>query len=453
MQQALLIPELGVRRQGKVRDIYEQEDRLILIASDRISIFDRILQEPITNKGRVLTELALFWFDQTKDLIANHVISHPDPNVMVVKKCTPIPIEVIVRGYAAGSLWKNYEQGIREKCGIPLPSGLNQNDPLPTPIVTPTTKSTVGHDEDISKEEILRQKIVSLSQWAAIEKTALALYQRGNELLKQRGMILVDTKYEFGFDSAHELTLIDEIHTPDSSRFWFQKDLEKKEIRFPDKEFVRQWAKKLGFTGNGDIPSLSEDMRHLIHQSYVEVYEAITGCKFKQKELCTTCECPEEGYKGETTCFSKRMLHNLKKARLIKGSFALMILGSEKDQSHAEKIGDLLQEHKIPYQVEIASAHKHTRKLLHLLETHNESCEPLVCLTIAGRSNALSGVVAANLKWPVIACPLFKDSQDYLINIHSTLQMPSNVPVLTAIDPQNAALAAIRILKTMGAFA
>ena len=431
MQQSLMLPELGKRRQGKVRDIYEQDDRLILVASDRLSIFDRILREPIFEKGRILTELALFWFEKTKDIIPNHVSSHPDPNVMVVKKCRPIPIEVIVRGYVAGSLGRDYAKGLRVKSGVKLPDHLALNDPLPSPIVTPTTKSTVGHDEDISKEEILGQKILEPSQWAEIEEKALALYRRGTELLKNQGMILVDTKYEFGWDANDRLTLIDEIHTPDSSRFWFQKDLERKEVRFPDKEFVREWARGQGFTGNGEIPSVPKEVQENIHRSYREVFEAITGTTLRE----------------EVHHFPKRMLFNLKKAKMIRGTYALIILGSEKDMSHAEKMGLLFQEAKIPYRVEVASAHKHTRALLELLDSFNESLEPMVCITIAGMSNALSGVVACNLKWPVIACPYFQDNQDYLVNIHSTLQMPSKVPTLTAINPQNAALAAIRILN------
>ncbi len=433
----MMLPELGTRRQGKVRDIYEIGDRLVLVASDRISIFDRILREPIFEKGRILTELALFWFDKTKDIIPNHILSHPDPNVMVVKKCTLIPIEVIVRGYMAGSMWRDYAKGAREKCGVKLPEGLKQNDPLPFPIVTPTTKSQVGHDEDITKEEIFKQKILDPSQWAKIEEKAIALYQRGVELLKKQGMILVDTKYEFGWDADHQLTLIDEIHTPDSSRFWFQKDLVKKEVRFPDKEFVREWGRSKGFTGEGELPALDAEIQEKIHKSYAEIFEAITG----------------SGLQKESQMFPKRMWSNLKKANLIQGTFALMILGSEKDKGHAEKMAAVFQEAKIPYRIEVASAHKNTRALLEILDAFNESLEPVVCLTVAGRSNALSGVVACNLKWPVIACPPFADGQDYLINIHSTLQMPSKVPVLTAIDPQNAALAAVRILKTMESLA
>ncbi len=433
MQPSLLLPELGTRRQGKVRDIYEKDDQMILVASDRLSIFDCILREPIFDKGRILTELALFWFEMTKDIIPNHVISHPDPNVMVVKKCKPIAIEVIVRGYIVGSMWRDYEKGARQKSGVPIPEGLKQNDPLPSPIVTPTTKSDVGHDEDITREQIIAQKLVTSEEWDEIERTALSLYKRGNELLAKRGMVMVDTKYEFGWDAEGQLTLIDEIHTPDSSRFWFQKDLEKKEVRFPDKEFVREWARAGGFTGSGEVPSLPEDVQKKIHLGYAEVYYAITGQPLREEALH----------------FPKRMLYNLKREGMIKGAFALIVLGSEKDMSHVDKMAPILREGGIEFRAEVASAHKNPRALLQLLDTFNESLEPVVCISIAGRSNALSGVCAANSKWPVIACPYFHDGQDYLINIHSTLQMPSKTPVLTVIDPQNAALAACRILRTM----
>lgn len=432
MQPSLFIPELKNFRQGKVRDIYEtHNDELVLVASNRLSVFDRILNEPIRDKGRILTELAHFWFLKTQDIITNHVLSRPDPNVMVVKKCTPIPLEVIVRGYMTGSIWRDYEKGAREKCGVKLPDGLKQNDPFPTPIVTPTTKSHDGHDEDITKEEIFAQKIVEPSLWQQIETTALRLYQRGTEVLKERGMILVDTKYEFGLDSAGKLILIDEIHTPDSSRFWFQKDLEKKEVRFPDKEFARQWARGQGFTGDGLLPSMPDSIQEQIYRGYKEVCQAITGQSLTE----------------ESDNLSRRIGSNLRNAQLIQDRFALIVLGSDKDREYADKMGAVLAREKIGYRVEVSSAHKRARPLLDLVEQHNHSLTPIVHLTVAGRSNALSGVVAAHSKWPVIACPFFKDGTDYLINIHSSLQMPSQTPVLTCVDPENAALAAVRILK------
>ena len=195
-------------------EIYSHQNQLTMIASNRISVFDRILPDPIPNKGRILTGLSLFWFDKTKDIIQSHLISHPDPNIMIIKKCTPILVEVIIRGYLVGSLWRDYQGGKRIKCGIPLPEGLKENDPLPDLIVTPTTKSSHGHDEDITKQEIIATGLATPEVWQQVKKTALALYKRGRDHLKQKGMILVDTKYEFGLDDQGQVVLIDEIHTP-----------------------------------------------------------------------------------------------------------------------------------------------------------------------------------------------------------------------------------------------
>ncbi len=427
----VFIPELGIPRSGKVREIYEQDNLLTLISSDRVSVFDCVLAEPIEDKGKVLTMLSHFWFEKTKDIIPNHVVAHPDPNVLLVKKCQPIMIEVIVRGYLAGSLARDYQAGKRKKCGVSLPEGLKLNEPLSTPIVTPTTKSVSGHDEDITKEEIIAQGIVSEKLWNQIEKTALKLYQRGQEIARQKGLILVDTKYEFGLDAENQLILIDEIHTPDSSRFWFQKDYETKEVKYPDKEMIREWMRKQGFTGTGSAPSLSPQVREEARNSYRQIYQLITGLPL-----------PEDNEAS-----SKRLLSNLKKAQMIKGKFALLISGSEKDQPHVDKITETLQEQGIPFKFCVASAHKHPEKVANLIAQYNQSIEPLVCITVAGKSNALSAVVAAHLKWPVIACPPFKDYSDYLTNIHSSLQLPSQIPSMTIIDPQNAALAAAKILK------
>ncbi len=431
--QQTFFPELGVPRTGKVRDIYEDTTSLTLIASDRISVFDRVLPESIIDKGKVLTKLSHFWFDKTKDIIQNHILAHPDPNVLIVKKCRPLMVEVIVRGYLAGSLARDYQAGKRIKCGIALPDGLKHNSPLSKPIVTPTTKSTHGHDLDITKEELIQQGIVTAQQWKGIESTALSLYQRGQEMAQKKGLILVDTKYEFGLDENDQLILIDEIHTPDSSRFWYQKDYDSKEIKYPDKEFIREWMRSHGFTGEGSAPALPDEVRESARRSYQDIYQLITGesLPFHEEDV------------------PKRVLANLKKSQRIAGKFALMISGSEKDQAHVDKISAALRENHLPFQSVVASAHKHPARVAELIAQYNKSLEPMVCITIAGRSNALSGVVAAQLKWPVIACPPFSDYSDYLTNIHSSLQMPSSVPVLTVIDPKNAALAASKILQTM----
>lgn len=427
------VPELGIPKRGKVRDIYTHGDTITMVTSDRISVFDNILPEPIPDKGRILTQLLLYWFDKTRDIIPNHIISNPDPNVIVVKRCKPIMIEMIVRGYLVGSMWRDYNAGKRVKCGISLPEGLKQNDPLPHPIITPTTKSEHGHDEDITEEEILSTSLATKEVWEQMKDSSLKLYKRGQELLKPKGLILVDTKYEFGLDTEGNVVLIDEVHTPDSSRFWFQKDLEVKEVKFPDKEFLREWFMKNGYSGNGLIPHVPDDVRAKVLEGYRSVYETITGTPFPQ----------------ESHMVSKRIVENLKKSKQIRGVFALIIAGSEADRPHIDKIDECLKGHQIPSTVVIASAHKQTQYVVDLIAQYNESQEPLVCIAIAGRSNALSGVMAANLRWPVIACPPFKDHSDYLTNIHSSLQMPSGTPAMTVIDPGNAALAAAKILKTM----
>jgi fusion protein PurCD len=427
------IPELENRRQGKVRDIYDGGETLTLIASDRISVFDVILNDTIPDKGRLLTELSLFWFEKTKDIIQNHIISHPDPNVMIVKKCQTLPIEIIVRQYISGSMWRDYKSGKRTKCGITIPEGLKENDRLHHAIVTPTTKNDHGHDEDISKEELIKNGTVTEKLWNELESTALKLFERGTELLKEKGLILVDTKYEFGMDSQGKLTLIDEIHTPDSSRFWFQKDVDKKELKFPDKEMAREYCRQQGFVGEGTIPKLPTEVIQKVRSGYCSVYETITGKKLEETSINV----------------SSRVLKHLREANIIKGCFALIIAGSEQDQPHIDKITAGLDAHLIPHKTIIASAHKVPKKVIEIIDTYNQSLEPLVCITVAGRSNALSGMVSGSLKWPVIACPPFKDHSDYLANIHSSIQMPSKVDAMTVIDPGNAASATAKILRTM----
>lgn len=427
------LPELGIPDRGKVRDIYENDNGLTMIASDRISVFDRILPNAIPDKGRVLTELTQFWFEQTKDIVPNHIISNPDPNIMIVRKCIPLKVEVIVRGYLVGSVWRDYKAGKREKCGIPLPEGLQQNDPFPQPIITPTTKSLEGHDKDISKEGLIKSGIVTKDQWREMERISLELYTRGQEVAQKKGLVLVDTKYEFGLDIEGNLILIDEIHTPDSSRYWLQEDVERKQVRFPDKEFAREWATSQGFAGEGNAPNIPEEVQRKIREGYCEIFQMLTGKELEESSIPVR----------------SRVLNNLKKEKMIKGVFALVIAGSDKDKSHVDKITESLANHGIPNKTVIASAHKQTHKLLKMIELHNESLEPMIMITVAGKSNALSGVVAANSKWPVIACPHFKDQADYLANIHSSIQLPNEVPVLTVVDPRNAGLAAAKILKTM----
>lgn len=284
------IPRLGKKYQGKVRDFYIKDDKRILITTDRQSAFDIILGF-IPYKGAVLNQLAAFWFDKTKNIIPNHMISVPHPNVLIAKNCDPVPVEMIVRGYISGvtktSIWYSYEQGERMIYGIKFPDNLKKNQKLPQPVITPTTHGSGagGHDERLTRNEIIQRKIVDKKLYAQMEKASLALFDFGSKLCKRRGLILVDTKYEFGLYNG-KLTLIDEIHTPDSSRFWiaktykerFKKGLEPENF---DKEFLRLWYAKHGYRGDGKPPVISKQLIVGLAKRYISVYEKITGKIFK----------------------------------------------------------------------------------------------------------------------------------------------------------------------------
>jgi len=278
---------LGTRYGGKVRDTYIVGDRLVLVTSDRISAFDHVLRQTIPFKGQVLNGVATYFFEQTADIVQNHVLSVPDPNVTIARRCTSFPVEFVVRGYLAGHAWRTYREGGRLLCGKVLPDGLRQNSRLPFPILTPATKAEEGHDEDISRQDILRRGILTEDQFNQLESYSLALFQRGTELAAKQGLILVDTKYEFGLDTNGVITLIDEIHTPDSSRYFYADTydmlLERDEPqRQLSKEFVREWLMDHGFQGlEGQVlPDLDDTFRNEVATRYIELYEHITGKTF-----------------------------------------------------------------------------------------------------------------------------------------------------------------------------
>ena len=276
---------------GKVRDVYSFGNKLLMITSNRISAFDVILPKPIPYKGQVLNQIAQEFLMATEDIVPNWLEANPDPNVAFGKKCTPIPIEMVIRGYVSGHLWRTYKSGKRELCGVSLPDGLKENDRLPMPIITPTTKASEGHDEDISVEEILNQNIVSKELWNELDRITQALYKRGQEIANSRGLILVDTKYEFGLDEDGKITLMDEIHTPDSSRYFYQntyqelldKDLPQKQL---SKEFVREWLMENGFSGKEGqrIPEMSDEFVNQVSERYITLFEEITGKKFQRED-------------------------------------------------------------------------------------------------------------------------------------------------------------------------
>ena len=271
---------------GKVRDVYFLKDKLIMVASDRISAFDVVLPNVIPFKGQVLNQIAAHFLKATEDIVPNWILATPDPNVSIGRKCDPFPIEMVIRGYLSGHAWRTYKAGKRTLCGVSLPDGLKENDELPEPIITPTTKARTGHDEDISKQEIITQQLVMPDQYEQLESYTKALFQRGTELAKKQNLILVDTKYEFGLFND-EITLIDEIHTPDSSRYFYLDSYQSRQTnKIPQKqlskEFVREWLIEQGFRGlkGQKIPFISQDFVQTISKRYTELFEKITGEKF-----------------------------------------------------------------------------------------------------------------------------------------------------------------------------
>jgi phosphoribosylaminoimidazole-succinocarboxamide synthase len=278
---------------GKVRDVYTiNDDKLIMIATDRISAFDFVLPKGIPFKGQVLNQIASTFLKATTDIVPNWLEATPDPSVSVGKRCEPFKVEMVIRGYLTGHAWREYRDGKRTICGVPMPNGMKENDEFPMPILTPTTKAEVGHDEDISREEILVQGLVSEQDYVQLEDYTKALFARGTEMAAQRGLILVDTKYEFGKDSEGVITLIDEIHTPDSSRYFFKEGYRKSQDRGEkqkqlSKEFVRQWLIENGFQGKDgqEIPFMSDEFVASVSERYIELFEHITGEEFVKQEV------------------------------------------------------------------------------------------------------------------------------------------------------------------------
>ena len=275
--------------EGKVREVYTlKNDIMIMVASDRISAFDVVMPRGITFKGQVLNQIAVEMLNRTKDIVQNWLIENPDPNVSIGKKCDPLKVEMVVRGYLSGHAYREYKAGKRNLCGNKIPSGLKENEKFENPIITPTTKADKGlHDQDIDPVDIIKQNIVSKSDYEKIHQISLDLYKRGSKIANDNGLILVDTKYEFGYDSNGDITLIDEIHTPDSSRYFYlntydellNKNQKQKQL---SKEFFREWLMKNNFRGleGQTIPEISDDVVEMVSSRYIELYEKLLGEKF-----------------------------------------------------------------------------------------------------------------------------------------------------------------------------
>lgn len=277
---------------GKVREVYTIDNSLlVMIVSDRISAFDVVLPKAIPFKGQVLNQIAAKFLKATEDIVPNWVTAVPDPSVTVGRMCEPFKVEMVIRGYLSGHAWREYKEGKRMLCGVVMPEGMKENDKFPQPILTPTTKASVGHDEDISREEILAQGLVSEADYLKLEDYTRKIFQRGTEIAAEKGLILVDTKYEFG-KVGDDIYLIDEIHTPDSSRYFYSEGYEQRQANGEkqkqlSKEFVREWLIENGFQGKDGqkIPEMSEDFINQVSERYIELYEMITGDKFVKSDV------------------------------------------------------------------------------------------------------------------------------------------------------------------------
>ena len=430
------IPELVSKNnyyRGKVRENYSLGDKRLMITTDRVSAFDYVLGT-VPFKGQILNEIAAHFLEQTKSIAENALLSTPDPNAFVMKEVSPLKIEAIVRAYITGSMARDYfDDGKKTKCGIPLVKYLKhnkRNERLKELLFTPTTKADAGHDEDISEEEMVKQKLTTVKQLKTIKEKSFELFRFGESFAKKQNLILVDTKFEWGIDNDGDLIVIDEILTPDSSRYWYADSYEKlykeeKSQKELSKEFLRQQLIENGYDIHGNKPPiLTDEMRINTSLRYIELYEQLLGKEFIPSSENAT----------------KRLYNNLKTNGIIKGYFVPIIAGSPADDEHCKKIQSELNKRGIPNEYRICSAHKEPMRLAKMIEEYDTSIEPIVYVTVAGRSNGLSGVTAANTKFPVIACPPYSEKFGGA-DIYSTLRMPSGVPVMTITETENVCFA------------
>ena len=424
-------PQLKKLHSGKVRESFKADEKhRLMLATDRISSFDFVLETPVPCKGAVLNSLSAWWFEKTQDICPNHFVKTIDPAVSLVKEAEPIRLEMIVRAYLTGSAWRNYEKGGRMISGVSVPDGLTKNAPFPVPIVTPTTKE--ASDRPISADDIVKEGWISKDILLEMHEVSLRLFERGSAILAERGIILVDTKYEYGLING-ELVLIDEIHTPDSSRFWLKEAYEKNphSVEQLDKEFVRNYLMEHK-TASGYPMTLPDKIVSETSRRYLELFRFITG---KNLELPPVHP-------------QSRITENLIRSSFMKEGCVVIVMGSASDIPHAEKMAERIKIYNVSVKMRIVSAHKNGEMIPVLMKDIIQSAEPVSVIAVAGRSNGLGGALAANLPVPVINCPPFSDKTDLMVNINSSLMMPSDTPALTVVDPKNAADAAVLCLNT-----
>jgi phosphoribosylaminoimidazole-succinocarboxamide synthase len=423
---------------------------LAMVQTNRLSAFDRNISQ-ISDKGAILTKTSEWWFNKLEaELNISHHHLYTHDNVMFVKKCNVIPLEVVIRDYMTGStktsLWTHYKNGSRNYSGNLLRDGYVKNQKLDNTIVTPTTKGVV--DVPISETEILEQNIVSKEQWDYMKTTALKVFHYGSKVARERGLILVDTKYEFGFDENGDILLIDEVHTCDSSRFWkldtykelFNNGQEPKKF---DKDIIRDYVKKQYDDPYKDQINIPDSMKKTTRLEYIKFYETLTEAKFSSEHITRFNNklCNEE-----TINLEMIDMDYLNQLYSYYFPCCVILSGSDKDEKHVNKIKYELQDKNIHNVDYICSAHKNTEHLLKLINNYEASQNKIIYITVAGKSDALSGVVSANARFPVIACPPHHNKLDMLTNLNSTLQCPSYVPVMTCLNPINVALCCKKIL-------
>ena len=416
---------------GKVRTVTDiGYKHLLMTASDRLSSFDRHICE-IKNKGVILNKLSQWWFNNTSHIIRNHFVSSTNEH-MFVKKADVIPIEFVVRGYMTGStstsIWPMYQSGRRDMYGVIFRDGYYKNQKLDQIILTPTTKGVT--DEPITPSQIVERGILTEEQYDFLEQKSIELFKHGQTIAASKGLILVDTKYEFGFVNG-EIILVDELHTCDSSRYWredtyHQRFIEGAEPEKLDKDCIRDYVKSVCDPYKDDIPDIPQDLLVRVEKVYQDFYHLF------YEELIL--EDPDED-----------MVENFLYTSLDR--IVIILSGSPSDAWHCEKIEKCLRDNNIYSRTYYCSAHKNTRGVLDILEDYELTGKKIIYVTVAGMSNALSGVATCNSKFPVIACPPFKDAMDMQTNIHSTLQMPSKVPVMTILSPGNVALSIRKIFN------
>lgn len=411
-----LIPELGEQKKGKVRDIYFSGENVIMVTNDRVSAFDYILPNLIPCKGAVLNKISEWAFEQTKDIVPNALVSNVDDSVVVQKKMKNLNVEFIVRGYLWGSMAASYEKGDRTFCGLSVKDGLNRFQKFETPLFTPTTKAEVGHDENMTMAEV--EKLLGKDVAHKAKDIAMKLYQRGADLMRKRGLILIDTKYEFGTDEKGVLHVIDEVNTPDSSRMCTVEEWETKypkiaaemakgghknvtellkakpELKLKEfsKQYVRDALLEMGFDPNKDkaAPKLSADQVVECSYRYIQIYEQVTGNTFEFPPLMDP---------------AKRIILNLQRAGMLIGGFVVIAAGSDSDMPHLETLKKEMGKFKIPCAIRICSAHKQPGRLENLIQAYNKSTEPLLMVGCAGGTDALSGTASYSSRFPVISCP------------------------------------------------